>query len=240
MVTTTRGARPLKTGAAHLTIASPISVSIAPGTASLTASQTQQFSATVTGSNKTSVTWSASPVGTISKNGLYTAPSNIANVQKVTISATSIADSTQTATAAVTLNPSVTISVTPNSIQVGPGKKAQFSATVAGTANSGVMWSLNPGVGSIASDGVYTAPVSLSSQQTVTVIATSVADTTQAASADVMLTVQTPPPPTSDDEFVGPFPSWTNLKAAYGAVGDGVADDTAAINRALVEVGTAG
>ena len=35
------------------------------------------------------------------------------------------------------------------------------------------------------------------------------------------------------EEFAGPFASWTNVKTAGGAVGDGQADDTAAINRAL-------
>lgn len=35
------------------------------------------------------------------------------------------------------------------------------------------------------------------------------------------------------DEFVGPFPSWANLKADYGAVGDGQVDDTAALQKAL-------
>lgn len=35
------------------------------------------------------------------------------------------------------------------------------------------------------------------------------------------------------DEFIGPFPSWANVKTDYGAAGDGVADDTAAIQRAL-------
>jgi hypothetical protein len=35
------------------------------------------------------------------------------------------------------------------------------------------------------------------------------------------------------EEFVGPLPSWKNVKTDYGAKGDGVADDTAAIQRGL-------
>src|SRR5712691_6928440 len=40
-----------------------------------------------------------------------------------------------------------------------------------------------------------------------------------------------------DEEFVGPFPSWANVKTSYGAVGDGVSDDTAAIQKALNALG---
>ena len=40
-----------------------------------------------------------------------------------------------------------------------------------------------------------------------------------------------------DEEFVGPFPSWSNVKTGYGAVADGSADDTAAIQRALDALG---
>ncbi len=35
------------------------------------------------------------------------------------------------------------------------------------------------------------------------------------------------------EEFVGPFPSWRDLRRDYGAVGDGRADDTAAVQRGL-------
>jgi hypothetical protein len=46
--------------------------------------------------------------------------------------------------------------------------------------------------------------------------------------------------PSESDEFVGPFPSWSNVKTSYGAVGDGRADDTAAIQRGLNELGSSG
>jgi hypothetical protein len=38
---------------------------------------------------------------------------------------------------------------------------------------------------------------------------------------------------TVDDEFVGPFPSWRDLKRDFGAKGDGTNDDTAAFQAAL-------
>lgn len=54
-----------------------------------------------------------------------------------------------------------------------------------------------------------------------------------------------PKPPTQaadvwDEEFVGPFSSWANVKTQYGAIGDGVTDDTAALQAAFNEVGTTG
>ena len=42
------------------------------------------------------------------------------------------------------------------------------------------------------------------------------------------------------EEFAGPFPSWTNVKTVYGAIGDGHTDDTGALQRGLSELGTNG
>lgn len=40
----------------------------------------------------------------------------------------------------------------------------------------------------------------------------------------------------AEEEFNGPFPSWRNLKSDYGAAGDGQADDSGSLQRALTEL----
>ncbi len=42
-----------------------------------------------------------------------------------------------------------------------------------------------------------------------------------------------------DENFVGPFSSWANVQTEYGAKGDGVTDDTTAIQTALNDLGSA-
>jgi len=114
-----------------------ITVGVTPPTATLTQGQTQQFSATVTGTANTAVTWSLTPptgAGTISAGGLYTAPSSITTTQSVTVTATSAADNTKTGTAAVTLNPSGLF--TPIYINSGG---------LAYTDSSGIQWSADTG-----------------------------------------------------------------------------------------------
>jgi hypothetical protein len=93
----------------------------------------------------------------------------------------------ESATATVTLIPPVTVSITPLTASLTPSQAQLFRATVSGSSNAAVTWSLSPNTGTISSAGSYTAPATIASQQTVTVTATSVADTTKIASATVTL-----------------------------------------------------
>ena len=74
----------------HITLYPPPTISVAPSTASLQAGQTQQFTATTTNSFYSGATWSITPagVGTISANGLCTAPTPIPANQTVTVTGT--------------------------------------------------------------------------------------------------------------------------------------------------------
>jgi len=87
-----------------------ISVSVSPTTTTVQAGATQQFTATVTGTTDTTVTWSVndvvggnSTVGTISASGLYTAPAAVPSPDTVTVKATSVADPSKSASATVTI-----------------------------------------------------------------------------------------------------------------------------------------
>ena len=79
-----------------------VSVSIAPSTASLTPGSTKSFTATVTGTSTTQVTWSVVEAsgGNISSTGLYTAPASAGTYH---VKATSVSDPTKNATATVTV-----------------------------------------------------------------------------------------------------------------------------------------
>lgn len=89
---------------------SVVTVSVSPGYAPLLVSQSLQFSATVTGSSNTAVTWQVdginggnSTVGTVSSTGLFTAPSSVPVPAIVNITAVSQASPTSSATATLTL-----------------------------------------------------------------------------------------------------------------------------------------
>jgi len=178
---------PSKAASVTLILEPPVvSVSLSPGNAVLTGGQTAIFRPSVNGTSNTTLTWSLSPaVGTI-VDGIYQAPAVIASQQTVTVTATSLADPTKSASAWVTLQP-IGVTVGPASVSLGVGGSATFTASVSGTGNAAVSWSLNPALGTIL-DGIYTAPASLSAAQTVTVMAASVVDPTKTASASISLT----------------------------------------------------
>jgi len=167
-----------------------VSISISPNSGALYAGQTQQFTANVINAINPSVTWSVTPsgIGSINSTGLYTAPASIATQQTVTVTATSVADNTKSASATVTLYPPIVVSIAPTTAGLTLSQKQQFTANVVNTSNTAVTWSSSPaGVGSLDGTGLYTAPSVISAQQTITVTATSVADGSKAASATVTL-----------------------------------------------------
>jgi hypothetical protein len=103
-------------------------VTISPGSAAVRLGQTQQFTATVAGVSNGSMTWSvngtpggSSSAGTVSASGLYTAPSALPSPNTVSVTATSVADPTQSGSATVTIENPVPVlnSVSPTSIPVG-------------------------------------------------------------------------------------------------------------------------
>ena len=161
-VKATSVADPTKSATATVTLNPLVNVTVTPASVSLTQSQTQAFSATVTNTGNTAVTWSLSPlVGSITAAGLYTAPASITSSQSVTAKATSVADPTKSVTATVTLTPPLTVSLTPSSVSLLPSNNQTFTATVSGTSNTGVTWSINPALGGLvsgATTAVYVSP----------------------------------------------------------------------------------
>jgi hypothetical protein len=92
----------------------------------------------------------------------------------------------------------VQISVTPNPADVRAGSSQQFVAKVTGTTNSSVTWYVNnvaggnSANGTITSSGSYTAPAALPNSNTITIQATSSADSSASGTSEVTLLNPTP------------------------------------------------
>jgi hypothetical protein len=166
--------------------APPLIVSLTPTSVTLSNGQSAQLKATVTNAVNQVVTWSISPngVGSISPSGLYTAPATVSQKQTVTITATSQVDSTASSSMTITLAASTSVIVSPSSTTLNSGQSVQLTATVTNASDSAVTWSAV--LGSITSEGLYTAPSNTGSGAlTDTITATPVQDPATSGSATV-------------------------------------------------------
>jgi hypothetical protein len=211
-VVATSDADPSVSAVATVTVATPatVAVAVSPATRTLAAGASTTFTASVAGSADTAVAWSVreASCGAVTAAGVYTAPSAAAACHVV---ATSHADPTKTASATVTVTatappPAVAVTVTPGTAAVNGCQTATLSATVTGTSNSSVTWSVVEAAGGTVSGGVYTAP---STAGTYHVVATSQADATRSATATM----------TVGDKVLSVALSPATLSLAPGATG---------------------
>ena len=127
--------------------------------------------------------------GTITAAGVFTAPQTPGTYHIV---ATSVADPTKTAIAAITVVQPVSVTISPRVAGTLVGGSQPFVATVTGASNTAVMWSVQEGSlgGAITSAGVFTAPQTPGQYH---VTAASAADPTKVATATINVVTATGP-----------------------------------------------
>jgi hypothetical protein len=170
------GATTPPAGQAVIVLTAPTEGDIEPGA-------TMKFSAQVTGTAQTSVTWTVAEAdgGTIDPTGLYTAPTNEGTFHVRANSAIASVKSNGTSVVRVKKNSpgppiSVAISINPATATLDACKGQVFTATVTNTSNTDVTWTVTEAGGGTVTNGIYTAP---SAAGTYHVVARSVADPTK-------------------------------------------------------------
>ena len=196
-----------------------ISVSVAPASITVQPGQTQSFTATVANDTQNKgVSWSLSNCGpgacgllsaTSSASGAavtYTAPLQMPASPSVILTATPIADPAKPASAAITIAAPaavISVSVSPQAQTLTVNQAQNFTATVQNDAqNKGVNWSLSGtnctmnACGTLSSATAasgafvtYTAPAQVPNPPTITLVATSVANSNVSASAAITIAV---------------------------------------------------
>lgn len=195
-------ADPTKAASAMVTV--PVTISLDPGSATVDQGANYGFAANVSGTQDTSVTWTSVPSGiTWDSYGAFTVP---ATPGVYTVTATSVADPSQSASATVTVPPiAIKLSATTLSLPAGAvvnlvsdssGKPDEVVATVTGTIHGEITWSIVSGGGAFApkatgsTSRVFDTPYS---PGTCVLKATSLADPSQTALLTVTVTANPNP-----------------------------------------------
>jgi DNA-binding beta-propeller fold protein YncE len=142
--------------------------------------------------------------GTITVNGLYTAPPAIPAQDNFVVMASSTARPTSFGISFINLDSGVSVVVNPTTATIGPGETFQFTATVSGLSTNGVNWSVpSPAsqFGTISNTGLYQAPPTPPTTA-VTITATSTADNSKTGTATVSVGPGGPPVVTNIDPTV--------------------------------------
>jgi hypothetical protein len=209
------------TSVANLAVAASVSVTItgpAPAisitspadlTQTIAANGTLPITALVTGLANTAVNWTVNGVangnstyGTISGSGssiTYDAPSAVPTPATFNVTATSQANSSLSASVNVTITSGVVVSITTPTtpLNVVAGSAVKFQASVTGTANTGVNWTVNGIADGDSTYGIisnpsqsstYVAPFAVPSPATFNITVTSLADNTKSATVSVTIT----------------------------------------------------
>ncbi len=208
-------AEPSQVATASVSFTASISISISPQSSERVVAHRQTFTAQLQNATNTNITWSvqgiaggnttvgqicvtaSNPCQAFSSGAAgsvdYLAPTAVPTPNPVTLSVTSQQDSSQTASAAITILPHVLVGVTPSAVTLAPGAVQKFQASVTGTDDQQVNWGIsgaacagagNP-CGTVDPTGQYTAPIQAPSSNTLSVTATSVEDASQSGSAAV-------------------------------------------------------
>jgi hypothetical protein len=193
-----------------------VNVALTPASATRAVGHRQTFAVQVNNTANQNVTWQVNGVagGTASAGQIcvagsnpcqqisasnggsidYLAPPGVPSPNPVILTATSQADTSQSASAAITILARIVVGVLPGSVSLSSHGQQRFSATIAGTDNQQVIWSVAgagcgvPGsCGSIDSTGLYSAPSSTPAPDLVSITATSSEDTSQSGTATVTI-----------------------------------------------------
>jgi len=179
-----------------------IAVMVSPKSGMVLLGNTQSFSASVSNTTNTAVSWSVNgipggnaTIGTISASGVYTAPGDLPSPANVQVTATSAADPTKSDTATLSITSDIVVSISPNIANVELGALQPFGASIssAGHPDTTVRWIISGGAcpnecGGIDTHGNFTAPQILPAPASVTLTAQSVADQSKQASASITVT----------------------------------------------------